>query len=279
MKNTRKKMLLSSIAMLLVALVALGSATYAWFTTNPEAAVTGLKMKTTSSKGLVVQTESEKALSKDFSHDAILRCTGTAGHYVTDPTDFDLTPASLTNSAAANTTKSSRAAIGSWLTAKASSDLSYEKSADNATPASAGLTSSQVYAEKVYCKITGENADTTVYLRGLNWTNVSNSESLNDALRVAITDMDGKLVAIYGPDDTANGYLSAATDASNAQTYTPTVKSDSLSIDMGTANGSGSRFFTVYVYIDGEDTNCTTNLCSGASLLDTFTLNLNLKAS
>ena len=34
MKKSRKKMLLSSIAMLLVALVALGSATFAWYITN-----------------------------------------------------------------------------------------------------------------------------------------------------------------------------------------------------------------------------------------------------
>ena len=36
MLKSRKKMLLSSIAMLLVALVALGSATFAWYFSNPQ---------------------------------------------------------------------------------------------------------------------------------------------------------------------------------------------------------------------------------------------------
>ena len=59
MKNTksRKKILLSSIAMLLVALVALGSATYAWFTVQKT--VTADKMKVTVAKhaGIKITTD------------------------------------------------------------------------------------------------------------------------------------------------------------------------------------------------------------------------------
>lgn len=56
MKNTtfRKKALLSSIAMLLVALVALGSATFAWFSTKTTAHAEALKANTTQGTNLMI---------------------------------------------------------------------------------------------------------------------------------------------------------------------------------------------------------------------------------
>ncbi|MCH5304230.1 MAG: hypothetical protein J1E41_05150, partial [Ruminococcus sp.] len=55
MKNTRKKMLLSSIAMLLVALVALGSATYAWYITNATVTADETQFSAASADGLVIR--------------------------------------------------------------------------------------------------------------------------------------------------------------------------------------------------------------------------------
>ena len=56
MTNTkfRKRALLSSVAMLLVALVALGSATFAWFTQSTTATASGLAISTTKSSELKV---------------------------------------------------------------------------------------------------------------------------------------------------------------------------------------------------------------------------------
>ena len=57
MTNTkfRKRVLLSSVAMLLVALVALGSATFAWFSVKQAADATGLSGGTTKSSSLVIK--------------------------------------------------------------------------------------------------------------------------------------------------------------------------------------------------------------------------------
>ena len=57
MTNTkfRKRMLLSSVAMLLVALVALGSATFAWFNIRPDAKATGLSAATTKASSLQIK--------------------------------------------------------------------------------------------------------------------------------------------------------------------------------------------------------------------------------
>ena len=57
MKTTkRSKMLLSSIAMLLVALVALGSATFAWYSINKTVTATGVEVHAATAGGLRIYT-------------------------------------------------------------------------------------------------------------------------------------------------------------------------------------------------------------------------------
>ena len=68
MKNTRKKMLLSSIAMLLVALVALGSATYAWFTINKVVEANTIKVQANVADGLVINNAQTKAWNRTVSY-------------------------------------------------------------------------------------------------------------------------------------------------------------------------------------------------------------------
>lgn len=54
MKKSRKRILLSSIAMLLVALVALGSATFAWFTLQKTVTANTMLVKATAKKGIEI---------------------------------------------------------------------------------------------------------------------------------------------------------------------------------------------------------------------------------
>ncbi|MCR5653062.1 MAG: hypothetical protein K6F88_04600 [Ruminococcus sp.] len=67
MKNTRKKMLLSSVAMLLVALVALGSATYAWFTINKTVEANHITVKAAVANGLQITSTNGKAWDRTAS--------------------------------------------------------------------------------------------------------------------------------------------------------------------------------------------------------------------
>lgn len=67
-KSMKKKALVSSVAMLSVATLALGSATYAWFTSNPNASASGLQLKTTASTGLVIKTDTDDV----WSHEAAI---------------------------------------------------------------------------------------------------------------------------------------------------------------------------------------------------------------
>lgn len=59
-KNFRKRALLSSVAMLLVATVAVGSATFAWFSTNNTATADGVTVSTSKASNIVLcKTNSE----------------------------------------------------------------------------------------------------------------------------------------------------------------------------------------------------------------------------
>ena len=70
MTNTkfRKRALLSSVAMLLVALVALGSATFAWFNTQNQASAKTITAKTTKSSDITLSEDAGSALSP-YTHD------------------------------------------------------------------------------------------------------------------------------------------------------------------------------------------------------------------
>ena len=52
--KSRRRLLISSIAMLLVAMLALGTATFAWFTSSTQATASGINVSTIKSSELVI---------------------------------------------------------------------------------------------------------------------------------------------------------------------------------------------------------------------------------
>jgi hypothetical protein len=68
MLKSRKKILLSSIAMLLVALVALGSATFAWYTTQKSVSASTTKLNATAANGLVIRKTTSDTWAKSISN-------------------------------------------------------------------------------------------------------------------------------------------------------------------------------------------------------------------
>jgi hypothetical protein len=53
-KNSKKKVLLSSVAMLMVGTISLGTATFAWFTNNKTVTADGMKVTSSAAKGLQI---------------------------------------------------------------------------------------------------------------------------------------------------------------------------------------------------------------------------------
>ncbi len=265
MKNTtfRKKALLSSVAMLLVALVALGSATFAWFAANPNADATGISAKTTASSGLVIATDTEK----DWSHNANL--------FVGKDT-VNLQPANQDQDAAATLVGIAAADSKSW---EASEDASLSPVGDTA-----------FYAEKVYFRLSDNSADeptAQVKLQKVQINAVSGAH-LAGAIRVAVADQNGKVLATYAtteagkkdgettldavlaPYGTNDGteYGGAGLLIQDTDTDVACLTKAGLTVE---DDFEKAPFVTVYVYLDGQDTACYSDNVSNVDATEIIT--------
>ena len=243
MTNTkfRKRALLSSVAMLLVALVALGSATFAWFAANPDAEAHGISMKTTASAGLVIRTDTDTT----WSHSAALNMGGTT---------FNATPVSEDQSAPADF----------WTVIATNSGAYGAKNGETMTKVSAGRESTNgVFAENIYCRLSdgsdaSANAGKKVYLKGVSIT-AATGATMAPCMRVAIANGSTLLGTYALSGNQPNGTLIGANQTSG--TLTVNTVATNLNIDTGltalSASGSSlDKYITVYVYLDGQDTDC-----------------------
>ena len=286
--TTRKKMLLSSVAMLLVAMLALGSATFAWFTTNPNATAKGLTLRATAAKGLVIQTGSH-ALADDtfWGHTDYLK-------YVAD-TDLNdgatVTPG--TSKEPVSLAATSFDVTGNFtgaFTVDAENDDNYAPK-ENATVGNAS--DNDFYQEIIKCKLTGgeSDADTdTVVVTGVTLSN--KAKNLSNCIRVALQYTHGGSttnLGVYAPAARSNKYLTAVGDYEDSLKPVnegETVKNYDFSaittisnMQAGTVDTTGTGYFTVTVYLDGEDSACFTNNIQLADLVSDLTINLKLKSA
>lgn len=236
-KSFRKRALLSSVAMLLVAMVALGSATFAWFTSDPTANASGLNVKSTASEGLLIKAAQEGT----WTHNATL--AKTSGGQVLAPASINLGASTFSSTA---------------YTVKAKSDSNYV--ADNDADVT---TTSSIYSEAINAKITGVEDGTTknVQVTGVTITtkdSTAGTSKTDKAVRVAITYQPNSgtetLLGVWAPE-TSNKYLTKTgkySEALSATAYTFTSGSSS-SVSVGTSENDA---FKVYIYLDGESENC-----------------------
>jgi len=297
MTNTkfRKRALLSSVAMLLVALVALGSATFAWFQSNPDAQAKGLQMRTTASSGLVIRTDTDTT----WGHYAVLGAasgatfTGddTSARAASEYINVNLEPVSQDQDSP--TTFYSVSATGA--DAK-TADPDGTVGTKTATQTASG----PVYQEKVYFRLSDGAADATsatIQLQGVTITanDATGIKDIYSAVRVSVTNKSGALIGTYGIAAPANKTLNkkaAAEGNDYSDDYelvnfdpaaaaatgglTATAYSGALTSADSTAN-----FVTVYVWLDGEDAKCFSNnvgTVAASLLVKSIQLNFKLTA-
>ena len=262
MTNTkfRRRALISSVAMLLVALVALGSATFAWFTENPQVKAEGITAEAQTSTGLEISTTTDTA----WSDDADFMKDGNDG--------LKLVPAYALAGASSIT----------WLTATA-------ETADSWAPASSATwggaptfvnaqdgtaaSGAGVYHEQALIKVkNGEPA--TVSLSALSITTTANAPDIKNGVTVVVS-VGGVVKAVkkVGADAIKN-YASAAQDSaigSASGTY-PNMFVDGTPVALGTAGTgtaqSAALTVDVYVFLDGTDKDVKTNNAIAGQLID-----------
>lgn len=233
--NSRKRLLVSSVAMLLVAMLALGTATYAWFTSDPTANAKNVNVKSTASEGLLINAAQENI----WTHNATI--AKTSGDQVLAPASFNL---------------------GTWdgvaYTTKAKNDNEYIAD-DDAVVTDTGTS----YSEDIAAKITGvsEGTKKNVKVTGVTITTKDSTTGTNKtdkAVRVALTYTpyggSETFLGVWAPE-TSNKYLTGNgkySEKLSSTAYTfKTGASDVVSV--GT---DGNDKFKVYLYLDGESANC-----------------------
>ena len=245
--------------MLLVALVALGSATFAWFTENPQVKAEGITAEAQTSTGLEISTTTDTT----WSDDADLMADGNTG--------LKLIPAYALAGASSIT----------WLTTTAG-DANSADPATGATWASAGssiidaqdgtaASGTGIYHEQVFIKV--KNGDpATVNLSALSITAHSGAPTIKAGVTVVVA-VGGVVKAVQklGSDAILN-YGSAAASAAvgTASGTYPNMFSSSVALGTAGTGASGSDPLTVdvYVFLDGTDAAVKTNNAVAGQLID-----------
>ena len=306
MTNTkfRKRALLSSVAMLLVALVALGSATFAWFVANPTVYATGLTMQAVSAPGLYVASDSKIAADVE---------TATTG--LTDADEIAAATAEATLSAYGMTTTLSASTFKLLPASPAANAASFtngalafaeiealnaDDEAKNAADTFSAVTpytfstadpDNHVYYEDIYLKTSTTAADDTAKVRSFSVKITTSNHAAAKGIKVALVTSDGVLLGIWKPTTgTATQVWAGATDNSTTAAFTGTYYDSEGVKDLGLNNewtigsavkGSGSeKFIRAYVYLDGENNDVQSSLVPTiATLVSEISVGVSTKAT
>lgn len=245
--KARRRLLVSSLCMLLVAIVALGTATFAWFTSDPTASASGLKVKATAATGLLINAATENK----WTHNATLNKGG--NDYAADPLSIDPTAA---------IDQDTKTLVGYKTVAAADDNYAADTTKDVTT-------STAWYTEKINAKITGTDATSA----NVKITSISLGDgSWSDNLRLALTYTNvtapasegaeatyaTELVGIFSANGDTNKYLTkegAYNESISSSAYTfASSTTKTVAVD-----NTGEDYFTVYVYLDGEDSEVYTD--------------------
>ncbi len=269
MKNTtfRKKALLSSVCMLLVALVALGSATFAWFTTNPTVTAEGLSLQATAAAGLQIVAAKEAALKKAANPDSVFATSTTLEATAIDTTNPDGvtldTPVSYDN--------------GDWRTVAAAKEDSYAwngKASEIAT--------GTPHSEVIFLRSSIADAEEDVVVQSATVSIAQSTKNdkatkMYNALRVSLIDADGTLIGTWSPVARTNSVLTTAgPSVEKVTTLASGTKSTgwTKTVDyVADAEYNTADYVTMYVWLDGEDEVCkTANVENLKQLVDKITV-------
>lgn len=232
----KRRALITSMALLLVAIVCLSTATYAWFTSNPIATATGFAVNTSTSGNLLIAEGSSPAAGDFHTTIALSSVTST------------FQPVSTVDCA-------------NWWTAEAEAPESSPKAASDSYSAA----SSSNYFTKV---VTFKSDDAgTLYLSGISKTKDANdSDLLESSLRVAVKVGNGSPVICSLVERSGAIAVNAAGNGTSACVPEYTYTSSTTAIGNITAGGTITA--TIYIWIEGEDTRCFTNNASSYTLSD-----------
>lgn len=238
--KSRKKLLVSSVAMLLVAMLALGTATFAWFTSSTSVKADGITVRTSQTSKLEISDDSRAYSSAGFTY------TGMSTVMV---------PAS---SADGKNWYYTEAASASAFTAKNTSSFSSVPNDSDKNK--------YVYVSQLNIKNAGEVDISDVQVTIGNLDN-------SDYIRVALVPVNNKVVGgdttMTAADFLTNIYGKTSTDEPDNSSYYPvstatsisttavTPKSDrTITVGTGTLTANQEYHYNLFVWFEGQDPKC-----------------------
>lgn len=241
MKTTsRKRLLISSVAMLLVAMLALGTATFAWFTTSTNPYADNFSAKTTKQSTLLLSDSSR---------------TGWTSHLDYNAGNETMFPASGNGT--------------SWVKGTASNSLTgvidqNTLQAVAPSPAQGVIPTDYLFAQELNLKNNGtaDIKDVSIDFH----LNTSDNKDAAEYARVALVPIDGTKV-------TADDYVALGNNvySTTTKTYNPIIKTDgtegtqistktTFHVDVTTGDEvmkpDEVRYYKLYVWFEGQDENC-----------------------
>lgn len=284
-KNLRKQ-LAAAIAMTLVATVALGSSTYAWFAVNGKVTATGMNFNTSVSNNLFIANDDSttKALDSAF-YTTMVQPKAALLEPVSTVNGENFFFAKVDNVVASGDTKTN-----TWLAYDHANTVADADASTTTFDENYGTTGAKGYVEYKYQlkAITG-SATPNIYLTELKLTyggdsNVNDADvDANKAFRVAVFAQDitpataaaNELKAIYTGSGSANFDPGKAVDSVSTLgtvTYNAAMNlTTHASTDPGYSKGT-YYLITVRLWLEGEDTTC--NNTTFANLNDRWRLDM-----
>ena len=263
-----KKQMGAAIAMVLVAAIALGSATFAWFVTNNEVKATTSTISAQSNAAFMT-IEKGTTGAKNTNQSEV----------TTDVKTKALYPATFGEETKATLGKFSTG-YGSGVsdsTLKGDLHLCSDPTSANAEAGSAAAAVNGHFALQQDYNISTRGQKLTA-LQIKEVTGETNDSGLKTAQRILVTNNDGTKWEVWGLNTAGNAYerklssnQSSSADAADKVTFADSITSDSETV------------VHVYLYYEGKDTNVTTqnlqqsNLTATNAVTVTFTANADNK--
>ena len=256
-KNMRKKALVSSLAMLLVAVVALSGATYAWFASNTAAKASGLSFKSSQPSSLLFADKGSEPTDES---------KWVGAYDITYTANTLLTPCSSLNGSSFIQVTDVTAA-GTEATTKVKS-----------------ITSGGTYATYQF-DVKSTAPDTPLYVKGIT---ASNNAAIAPAIRIAVKvgDNAAKVFCLgsaqttyavtavdsYVQDSATFAEFYAAGDIAGItktqQVITTVNTADAL---VATLGANVPQTITITVWLEGNDSRC--NNAAMGQIIDSFEFN------
>lgn len=238
-QTTRRKMLISSVAMLLVAMVALGTATFAWFTTNTTATADGINVKTVSASDLqIAKYDEQYSTTIDYGVSSQVLYPASSD----DGTNWYNTTADNQNSYA-----------------KGTSATITDVSAKYVGSGTSSSTEAYYFKDKLYIKNAGDTTinDITISAQ-FTW-------DTDNYMRVALV-KKGDLFEESVVSDNSTAWDAYADASGTTKTIAPTG-TNLNSVEVGSLTSGSIAEYDIYVWYEGQDTDCkSTN--AGKELAD-----------